>query len=192
LKDNAKTPLIDLKNVTFQKVYGKKVMSMWDLSVSFVNKSLKFFPGGIDEAFRTLKEIGYNAVCPSESILNGDKEGYIEALTSASKKYDLKINMLHLPIVVEVPTEVFLGKKFIDEMIEYIDLSEKLGCKIAVVHPHMPWKKEFFPPEKKFDYSVIRERCEEINFEFFKKLQPYAINAGLELAIENIYTKSNR
>jgi sugar phosphate isomerase/epimerase len=52
----------------------------------------------------------------------------------------------------------------------------------------MPWKREFFPPEKKFDYSVIQKRCEEINFEFFKKLQPYALDTGVELAIENIYT----
>ncbi len=160
---------------------------MWDLSVSFVNSSLKFF-SGLDEAFKTLKEIGYDAVCPSESIPNGDRQGYIDALKSASKKHGLKINMLHLPIVCEVPTEVFLGEKFFKEMVEYIDLAEKIGCQYAVVHPHMPWKKEFFPPEKKFDYSLIRNRCEEINFEFFKRLQPYAVDAGIELAIENIYT----
>lgn len=160
---------------------------MWDLSVSFVNSSLKFF-SGLDEAFKTLKDIGYDAVCPSESIPNGDRQGYIDALKSASKKHGLKINMLHLPIVCEQPTEVFLGEKFFQEMVNYIDLAEKIGCRYAVVHPHMPWKREFFPMEEKFDYSKIRERCEEINFEFFTRLQPYAVNSGVDLAIENIYT----
>ena len=160
---------------------------MWDLSVSFINSSLKFF-SGIDEAFKTLKEIGFNAVCPSESIPNGDKEGYISSLNSASKKHGLKINMLHLPIVIEVPSSVFLSEKFINEQIEYIGVAEKLGCKYAVVHPLMPWKKEFFSPEQKFDYSVIRKTCEEINFEFFRKLQPYALNSGVELAIENVFS----
>ena len=160
---------------------------MWDLSVSFLNASMKFF-SGFEEAFRTLKEIGFDAVCPSESIPGGEKEGYIRSLTSAAKKCGIKINMLHLPIVCEVPSEVFLGKKYFDETVDSIDLAAKIGCKYAVVHPFMPWKKEFFPPETKFDYSLIRKRCEEINFEFFGKLQPYARNAGLELAIENVYT----
>ncbi len=163
---------------------------MWDLSVSFVNSSLKFF-SGFDEAFKTLKEIGFDAMCPSESIPNGDRQGYIEALTSASKKYGVKINMLHLPIVCEVPTEVFLSEKFFREMVDYIDLAEKIGCKYAVVHPHMPWKREFFPMETKFDYSAIKKQCEEINFEFFRKLQPYALNSGVELSIENIYTSDS-
>ncbi|MBR2498733.1 MAG: sugar phosphate isomerase/epimerase [Clostridia bacterium] len=160
---------------------------MWDLSVSFINSSLKFF-SGLDEAFKTLKEIGFDAVCPSESIPNGNKEEYISNLNSASKKHGLKINMLHLPMVCEVPTEVFLSKEYFDDVIYHINLAEKIGCKYAVAHPHMPWKREFFAPEQKFDYSVIQKRCEEINFEFFSKLQPYAINAGLEIAIENIYT----
>lgn len=160
---------------------------MWDLSVSFVNASLKFF-SGIDGAFKTLKEIGYDAVCPSESIPNGNKEEYISNLKSASKKYDLKINMLHLPMVCEVPRKVFLSEKFINETIEYIDLAEKIGCKYAVVHPLQPWKADFFKPEEKFDYSLIKQECKEVNFEFFKKIQPYAINSGVELAIENLFS----
>ncbi len=160
---------------------------MWDLSVSFVNSSLKFF-SGLDEAFKILKDIGYDAVCPSEGIPQGDRQGYIDALKRAAKKSGIKINMLHLPIVCEVPTEVFLGKQFFEQSVSFIDLAEKIGCKYAVVHPHMPWKKEFFSLEQKFDYSIIRKRCEEINFEYFRKLQPYAVNAGIELAIENIYT----
>ena len=127
-------------------------------------------------------------MCPDEAAPKGDIEGYTASLNAASKKYGIKINMLHLPIIVEVPSEEFLGKKYFDEIVKHIGMAEKLGCKYAVVHPFMPWKHEFFPPDKKFDYSVIRSVCEDINFEFFGKIKPYARNAGLELAIENIYT----
>lgn len=162
---------------------------MWDLSVSFINSSLKFFPGGLDEAFKNLKEIGFDAVCPSEGILNGDKDGYIKSLKDASKKHGLKINVLHFPILCEVHSSEYLSKKYFDEMVYYIDVAEKMGCKYGVVHPLMPWKREFFADKQtKFDYSIIRNRCEEINFEFFNKLKPYVLNSGLELALENIYT----
>lgn len=160
---------------------------MWNLSVSLMNSSLKFF-SGIDELFKTLKEIGFDAVCPDEIAPQGDYEEYISSLNAASRKHGIKINMLHLPIVCEVPSDVFLGKKYVDDVIDHIGMAEKLGCKYAVVHPLMPWKHEFFPPEKKFDYSLIRKKCKEINFEFFNKIRSYARNAGIELAIENVYT----
>lgn len=176
-----------LKHTKYLKISKLKGSMMWDLSISFINSTLKFFTD-IDEAFKTLKEYGFDAVCPDESVPKGDVDGYVSGLNAASKKHGVKINMLHLPIIVEVPSKVFLGKEYFDTIVKNIEMAERLGCKYVVAHPFMPWKHEFFKPEEKFDYSVIRKTCEEINFDFFNKLKPYAQNAGLEIALENIYT----
>ena len=160
---------------------------MWELSVAPPGSTLKLF-SNLDEYFSTLKACGFGAVCPDESPPAGYGNEYYDDLLKASKKSGVKINMIHLPYVVEVRSEVFLGKEFFEKTKKFIGIAERLGCKYAVVHPLQAWKYEFFRPEEKFDYDLIRSFCEEVNFEFFRKIGPYAVDAGIGLAIENVFT----
>jgi sugar phosphate isomerase/epimerase len=64
---------------------------------------------------------------------------------------------------------------FVDRFINAIKATKYLGSNLIVIHP------TYYPdPENNFERSV------EINTKFYKRLQPYAIDLGVKVAVENL------
>ena len=143
----------------------------------------------LGESLETIKEIGFGAICPDEvGFLPEERQKYIHDIKVESGRQGIHLSYLHLPYVVDAHSDVFLGEEFFSKTLDVINMAVEMGIKDVVVHPFTPFKYQFYSNAQKFDYEGIREFCEEVNFTFFRRLQPYLLKAGLRCAIENMYT----
>lgn len=143
----------------------------------------------VTEALGVISEIGFGSIAPDEyGFSPSEKDNYLKEVREGACKYGLNLSYFHLPFVIEVHSDVFLGDEFFNKVLEYIDMAVELGVKYVVAHPFTPEKYQFYKHDEKFDYEPIREFCEEVNLKFFRRLQPYLLKAGLRCAIENLFT----
>lgn len=147
---------------------------------------------GSYESFKHLKEIGYNAVdyqtfcCePATKIytLNDkDFENFVKMDCAFAKEIGLEIIQTHGPWPFDDTKPELYASKF-EAMIKSIKGTAIIGAKYVVMHPLMP-----------SGWNSSPNNTEEVkqNIEYFKKLEPYAREYGVKIAIENMPGLSTR
>lgn len=145
-----------------------------------------FSEKGSYENFKHLKEMGYNAVDyqtflfePATKIYTlNDKEfeEFVKRDRAFAKEFDLEIIQTHGPWPFDDSKPELYDSKF-EAMKKSIKGTAIIGAKYVVMHPLMPsgWYKS-------------PNHAEEVaqNIEYFKKLEPYAREYGVKIAIENM------
>lgn len=150
---------------------------------------------GVDEAFRMLREAGFDAVdynidisLPYNVIVEGghvplydaDEEALIEyarPVKEAGEKYGIAINQMHAPFPCLVENEE--GNAYVMEAIKRcIRVCGYLNCKYCIVHPFFLGYDKKLDPQTEWD----------INIERYSQLIPFAKKYGVTICLENMFT----
>ena len=104
-----------------------------------------------------------------------DKQFYVE-LAEYAKQKGIAICQAHAPFPSTFPEEEKNEPRFLD-IVQSIKNASYLGAPMIVVHPccHL-----------KYADADNAEKLFEYNFNFYKRLIPYARECGIKIAIENI------
>ena len=109
-------------------------------------------------------------------ILNmDDYKSHIEKLKETAKKCGISCNQAHAPFPSSKDDETY-NKIIFDKILRSIEIAGALGAKCIIVHPKQHLK-----------YMYNKEALYEMNMEFYNSLIPYAKNAGVKIAIENMF-----
>ena len=136
---------------------------------------LKF---GEEKALEMIKKAGFDGIDYSFNALgNGtaiDLNNHIAKAKAVKKLLDtLELSCLqaHAPFNLKYGAEFSLNDKDYSDIVRSLEFASEIGVKQVVVHSiKMPENMDFF------DY----------NFEFYKSLEPYAKNCGVQIAVENL------
>ncbi len=139
---------------------------------------------GEEKAFRLIKEAGFDSVdysfyWPSEDLSKEFfGEGYINHAIKTRKMLDeigLTCNQAHAPFDVKHATEAMdMTNKNYANIVKSIEAASILGTENIVVHAIYPG-----------DGNDIR--VPEVNYEFYKSLEPYLEKFKMHIAIENLF-----
>jgi len=139
---------------------------------------------GNERAIDIILDAGFDAVdftfdqmCDPESILNSAKaEAYADSLAERVRRRGRCFNQAHAPFLFDWDDSVSFDSFILPAVKHSIALSGRLGVKQIVVHPihHLVYaeKKDYL-----FDW----------NLEYFRELAPAAKQAGVKLALENMF-----
>ena len=109
-------------------------------------------------------------------ILNTDDyKSHIEKLKETAKKCGISCNQAHAPFPSSKDDETN-NKIIFDKILRSIEIAGALGAKCIIVHPKQHLK-----------YMYNKEALYEMNMDFYNSLIPYAKNAGVKIAIENMF-----
>lgn len=151
------------------------------LSINTGTLAAKF---GIFRAIEILSNAGFDAV---DVTLCSQKESYIlgyedyvaraEQLRDFIEENGVEVNQAHA-IFPTSYNEADKTEKAFDEVVVGIHAASILGADIIIVHPnqHLRYADEGNP-----------EILKKMNYEFYKKLIPYAEKYNIKLAVENMF-----
>lgn len=146
---------------------------------------------GYEKGFEMLKTAGFDAMDHSlEGMVNADdvfqKDGWREHTENIRKMADaagLIINQTHAPFSFgkKVSDEISFREFVVPTIKRSLAISGILGAKTVVVHPlqHLP-------------YATNAETLFEMNMAYYRELIPYAKEAGVKIAVENMWQKDAR
>ena len=131
-----------------------------------------------EKGFEIIKEAGFDGVDFSFNALgNGtaiDLESHLQTAKKTKELLDrigLKCNQAHAPFTFKYGDDMNESNKDYRNVVRAIEYSAVIGAKIIVVHAiKVPLGVNFF------DY----------NYTYYKSLEPYAKNAGVKIAVENL------
>ena len=136
---------------------------------------------GIRKTFDLFAEAGVEAMDfnldAKEYRLGGFDEEFYRSLAEYARSKGVAIGQAHAPFASSYPSEADSEERFL-EIVESIKRAAYLGAPMIVVHPCMH-----------LDCSVEGnyDRLFDYNLNFYRKLAPYAGEAGVKIAIENIH-----
>lgn len=139
----------------------------------------------IPESLKMLKDAGFDGVDfqifneVQENLYRQDYETYFTELGNYAKSIGLEIAQTHAPFPTYVASKSEAENEAIfDSVRRAIIASGKLGAKYVVVHPPM------FPERK---YDLLKKENREFGLAFYRRLEPAAKEAGVKIAIENMW-----
>lgn len=136
---------------------------------------LKF---GEEKALEMIKKSGFDGIDYSFNAFgNGtavDLNNHIAKAKAVKKLLDaleLSCSQAHAPFSIKYGAKFNLNDKDFSDIVRSLEFATEIGVKQIVVHSiKMPENTDFL----------------NYNFEFYKSLEPYAKNLGIQIAVENL------
>lgn len=132
---------------------------------------------GEDAAFKMIKKAGFDAVDYSLNATGHraiDLENHLEKAAVTKKLLEengLLCTGAHAPFVLRHDEELSVDNKNFLDVVRSIEYAAVLGAGSIVIHAlNVPSGVDFF----------------EVNYNYYKALEPYAKNAGIKIAVENL------
>ena len=153
------------------------------MKTSLTNSQRKVY--SIEESLRMLKDAGFDGVDfqifgeAQEALDRPDYLEFFEKIGNYAKEIGLEIAQTHSPYpsyVEEKSDEE--NEEIFRTIAKAVLASGKLGSKYVIVHPPV------FPERK---YDRLKEENREYGINFYKRLEPYAKEAGVKICIENMW-----
>lgn len=129
----------------------------------------------------------YSLFCMREEndILNiGEYKQYVENIMNTAKKCGIYCTQTHAPFPSSTDDEEYT-KSIYEKILRSIEISGMLGAKCVIVHPKHHLNREYYKEE-------CRKKIYDMNMEFYNSLIPYAKNAGVKIAVENMFGWDDR
>ncbi len=154
------------------------------MKISLTNSPRKVF--SIEESLKMLKDAGFDGVDfqifweAQDALSKPDYLAFFEKLGNYAKEIGLDIAQTHAPYpsyVAEKSDEE--NEEIFQTIAKAVLASGKLGSKYVIVHPPV------FPERK---YDRLKEENREYGLNFYKRLEPYAKEAGVKICIENMWS----
>lgn len=118
-------------------------------------------------------------------ILNtADYKTYMGKIADTARKCGIYCTQTHAPFPTSTDDEEY-NKSIYEKLLRAIEISGMLGAKCVVVHPKQHLYRTYY-------LSECREKLYEINMEFYNSLIPYAKDAGVKIAVENMFGHDER
>ena len=141
---------------------------------------------GPDEGIRLFAEAGYDAIdysmfemtsddCP---LNTADPEKFGLELRKKAEAAGLRFNQAHAPFPCWRNGDEAYNAKMPARVAQSIRIAGVLGAKAIVVHP--------------IAYVKQGEEQKEVNFEFYRSLEPVALEYGIKIALENMWGYDGR
>ncbi len=137
---------------------------------------------GLKKTIDVFSNAGFEAIDFNADLQEYYTDAHDAAFYREIKDYanarGIVFDQTHAPFVSSFEEEDKTKQRF-SEIVKSMQHSALLGAKMIVVHPcaHMPCESES-------QYAAMME----YNYDFYKRLQPYAEGLGIKIAIENIPT----
>ena len=136
---------------------------------------------GPDRGIALFAEAGYDAIdysmfgmtaddCPLNTV---DPEAYGLELRKKAEAAGLRFNQAHAPFPCWRSGDSAYNEKMPARVIQSIRIAGVLGAKAIVVHP--------------IAYVKQGEEQKKVNFEFYRSLEPVALEYGIRIALENMW-----
>lgn len=136
---------------------------------------------GEEQALKMIAEAGFTGV--DYSICDNNEKGercsidlsnHLEKakeITALLKKYNLACLQTHAPFCMVYGEQFEVDNKNFLDLVRSIEFSAKIGAKAIVIHTiPVPIEEDFYA----------------YNYNFYKALEPYAKQAGIQIAVENL------
>ncbi len=141
---------------------------------------------GPDEGIRLFAEAGYDAIdysmfemtsddCP---LNTADPEKFGLELRKKAEAAGLRFNQAHAPFPCWRNGDEAYNTKMPARVAQSIRIAGVLGAKAIVVHP--------------IAYVKQGEEQKKVNFEFYRSLEPVALEYGIKIALENMWGYDGR
>lgn len=135
------------------------------------------------KALEIISETGFDAYDYSmfcmqnnNDILNTDDyKNHIAKLKETAKQCGISCAQAHAPFPSATNDDMY-NKIIFDKILRSIEIAGELGAKCIIVHP-----------KHALEYLYNKQALYETNMEFYNSLIPYAQNAGVKIAIENMF-----
>jgi sugar phosphate isomerase/epimerase len=135
---------------------------------------------GVEEMIGLIAKAGFDAFDLSmekADIWGDDPYGFAKKVKDASEKYGIPCNQSHAPFPSSVGDEE-KDEEIFQSIVLAMEIASIAGAQIIVVHPkqHLKYAEAGNP-----------EKLKKINYEFYKRLIPYAEKFGIKVATENMW-----
>ena len=139
-------------------------------------------------AVRRLKAAGFDAMDFSLfaypihgevlSMPLGDQMKYFGQLKAVADEEGILFGQIHspFPTYINGPEDSYIFEKVAQSMA----ICAVLGSPYNVVHPNVP---------KERIYDQFKDECWELNRDFYSRLIPFAKDAGVKIAVENMFNR---
>lgn len=132
-------------------------------------------------AIRMLAEAGYEAYDISLfSMAAEDHVTYAKQLRAIADECGIVCNQAHAPFPSSKADQPFNEARF-GEIVRAMEIASILGAKQIIVHP----VQHLYYPEN-------AATLKEMNYTFYKALQPYCEKFGIKVALENMFQRDPR
>ncbi len=141
---------------------------------------------GEEEGIRLFAEAGFDAIDYSmfpmsadDCHLNtGDVVAHAKHLRSVADSYGIKFNQAHAPFPCWRAGDEAYNAKMPDRIVRAVMIAGTLGANSVVVHP--------------IAYPGGGEPQKEFNINYYRTLEPIALEYGTKIALENMWGHDNR
>lgn len=141
---------------------------------------------GEDEGIKVLAAAGYDAIdysmfqmtsdnCPLNDC---DPVEFAAKLRAKAEAAGLIFNQAHAPFPSWNGKDTAYSEKIPGRIIQSIKIAGLLGAKQIIVHP--------------IAYPGGEEAQRKFNIDFYRKLEPYALEYGIKIALENMFGHDNK
>lgn len=141
---------------------------------------------GEEKAIEIIANAGFDAIDLSmfdmkndDSVFNqSDYKEYAQKLKNQAQGRGLFFNQAHAPFPCSKLDDAYNAMIF-DRIVRSIEIAGIVGVGCIVVHPmhHLP-------------YIENADLLKQMNMEFYRSLAPYAKNAGIKIALENMWQRN--
>ena len=134
----------------------------------------------LDEVIGMIAKAGFDAFdlsLESATIWGDDPIGFANQAKEASLKYGISCNQAHAPFPSSVGDEE-KDEEIFQSIVTAMEVASIAGAETIIVHPKQ---------HLKYADAGNPEKLREINFEFYKRLMPYAEKFNIKVATENMW-----
>ena len=140
---------------------------------------------GEEEAVRILARAGFDSIDFTNysnlgANLRFDGDDYLDIakqIRAVADEMGVTVDQSHAPFPAAFASKEESLARF-KHMVKSFEISRVLGVKQTVVHPYIS------PTNK---YGVEMDKALEDNYKLYRALEPYAVENGLKIAIENMF-----
>ena len=142
---------------------------------------------GYEKTIEIIADAGFDAIdltmfemkLDTSRFLEEDYREFAGKLKTLAEGRGLYFNQAHAPFPCSKSDEAY-NKMIFERIVRSIEIAGIVGAKCIVVHPMHHLR-----------YTEHTEELKEMNMQFYKKLAPYAKNAGVKIALENMWQRND-
>lgn len=138
---------------------------------------------GDEKAFELLAQVGFEAI--DYRIVSGTKKSiredyakHCEKLKKIAEDNNIAVGQFHAPAPSYVNGDKAETERMFVAIVQSIEAAGILGAPYVVVHP---------PIMDEYKYNDFKAENKELSMEFYSKILPYAKEAKVKIAIENMW-----
>ena len=149
---------------------------------------LAIWQDGVAPAIKTIAEAGFDcfdysvfAMKPENPLFQDGWEDYVKTLKATAEECGIVCNQCHAPFPSYKPAEEAdspYNSEITDALIRTVRAAAMLGAKQIIVHPISA-----------FPFLTREQYWKDLNMDFYRSLAPYAKEAGIRIALENMFHK---